>query len=286
MFILGVRRETIFSPNRVEGDRAVFEAVGRCVTGPDDMLFKMDESEFGLDGVGDDTMIDAVFHMCRSDKALARLTELERKGITVVNTPQSVLNCRRSTQVRLLEGKSAFFAKSKVVITATPDLACWNMYPCWVKRGDSHSLEKDDVCYAADRTSCMAALAGMAGRGIAEAVLQEHVEGYILKFYGVGGLLFEHAFYDNEVCGKFDDGAHNLAGTAPLDVEVLRTGCTGIAAVLGVDIYGGDAVVARDGRIVVIDFNDWPSFSVCRNKAAKAIATLISKKCGHDAQGG
>ncbi|MBO4499300.1 MAG: hypothetical protein J5732_03475 [Bacteroidaceae bacterium] len=287
MFILGVRRENIFSPNRVEGDRAIFETVGRCVTGSEDMLFKIDESEFALDGVRDETMIDAVFHMCRSDKALERLEKLEKRGVTVINTTRSVLNCRRSTQVRLLKGLDVSFAGSVVVNTDNRSEINWNKYPCWVKRGDSHSLEKDDVCFAVDKSSCMAALGDMSGRGITEAVLQEHVEGHILKFYGVGGdRMFYHAFYDMNVRGKFDDGIHNLTGPVRVDADRLRKDCSAVASLLDLDVYGGDAVVTSDGRAVIIDFNDWPSFGACREQAARAIAALIREKCGQNEQGG
>ena len=41
-------------------------------------------------------------------------------------------------------------------------------------------------------------------------------------------------------------------------------------------IYGGDAIIADD-TAYLIDLNDWPSFSACREDAAKAIAQLIKK---------
>ena len=47
---------------------------------------------------------------------------------------------------------------------------------------------------------------------------------------------------------------------------------------LGVDIYGGDTVVGQDGKITLIDFNDWPSFRTCTVGAAQKIADLIMRK--------
>ena len=55
-----------------------------------------------------------------------------------------------------------------------------------------------------------------------------------------------------------------------LQREVLR-----LAAALGVSVYGGDAIVRADGSFCLIDFNDWPSFSRCREEAADAIASLV-----------
>ena len=39
-----------------------------------------------------------------------------------------------------------------------------------------------------------------------------------------------------------------------------------------------EAIVRADGSFCVIDFNDWPSFSRCREEAAEAIASLIKVK--------
>ena len=49
---------------------------------------------------------------------------------------------------------------------------------------------------------------------------------------------------------------------------------TRLAGLLGLEVYGGDCIVRQDGTFAIIDFNDWPSFSRCRNDAAKAIASL------------
>ena len=43
------------------------------------------------------------------------------------------------------------------------------------------------------------------------------------------------------------------------------------ASALGLEIWGGDAIVKGD-RFSIVDFNDWPSFSRVRNDAARAIA--------------
>jgi len=48
-----------------------------------------------------------------------------------------------------------------------------------------------------------------------------------------------------------------------------------LARAVGIKVYGGDCIVGEDGSFCIIDFNDWPSFSRCREDAATAIATLI-----------
>jgi hypothetical protein len=44
---------------------------------------------------------------------------------------------------------------------------------------------------------------------------------------------------------------------------------------LDIGIYGGDAIVAPDGSLSIIDLNDWPSFAPCRGAAAYAIARHV-----------
>ena len=43
------------------------------------------------------------------------------------------------------------------------------------------------------------------------------------------------------------------------------------AAALGLEVWGGDAIVSEHSS-TIIDFNDWPSFEPVRTAAAAAIA--------------
>ena len=47
------------------------------------------------------------------------------------------------------------------------------------------------------------------------------------------------------------------------------------AEALGLVIYGGDAIISPEGKITLIDLNDWPSFAPCRGAAASAIAKFL-----------
>jgi hypothetical protein len=47
--------------------------------------------------------------------------------------------------------------------------------------------------------------------------------------------------------------------------------------ILNVKIYGGDCIVAEDGTIRLIDFNDWPSFAPCRNQVVPYIVESIHR---------
>ena len=47
---------------------------------------------------------------------------------------------------------------------------------------------------------------------------------------------------------------------------------------MGLTAYGGDCIIDSNGMIKIIDFNDWPSFSKCRENASKAIAATVLKR--------
>ena len=52
------------------------------------------------------------------------------------------------------------------------------------------------------------------------------------------------------------------------------------SARLGLEIYGGDAVVTPEGELFLIDLNDWPSFTGCQADASDAIAALSCERLG------
>ena len=48
-------------------------------------------------------------------------------------------------------------------------------------------------------------------------------------------------------------------------------------------IIGGDAIIAPDGSVFIIDINDWPSFAPVREQASRCIAGLLIQRInGHD----
>ncbi len=94
---------------------------------------------------------------------------------------------------------------------------------------------------------------------MSRAVLEAHVPGRTVKFYGVRGTPFFRSYAE--------DGSD--LGPAP---PAWRQLAERAAAVLGLAIYGGDLVVGEAETPVLVDVNDWPSFSRCRAEAAAAIA--------------
>jgi hypothetical protein len=272
MKYLGVSRAELYSPGRVSGDAAVFRAVAAELERHGHEVTCMTEQELVSNGIPAD--IDGIFQMARSKEAL---DVLRRAGVPVTNTAQAVRNCARAAQTELLHG-TGLIPESIICSTAgVPD--DWQSYPCWIKRADSHAVEQDDVQYVEDVTKCAAAMRGLAARGLSECVLQAHAKGWLVKFYGVRGMGLTDCYAASPADGKFGLERYNdQPDCASVDVQTLKAVAERVSEILGVDIYGGDAVVGDDGAITVVDFNDWPSFRSCTVGAAQKIATLIMSK--------
>jgi hypothetical protein len=249
--LLGVFREPEYSPGRVSDDAAILERTADALaarglalrTGGPEML--------------DDGAPDAVLAMCQSTSALAAL-DRHAASVPVINTPAAIRNCHRVATVNLLADGPARFPQSRIVDTnaALPAVGT----PCWIKRGDVHAMEAADVVFAPDRDAALAALASFAARGIERAVVQEHIAGTVVKFYGVGDAFFR--------C--YTDGP-----PPPGALTALREAARAGARRLGLEVFGGDLVLPAAGAPVLVDVNDWPSFARCREEAAEAIATHV-----------
>ena len=117
-------------------------------------------------------------------------------------------------------------------------------------------------------------------RGITDVVTQAHVKGDVVKFYGVEGTGFFRYYYSgDDIETKFGDEERNgKPQYYSFSSSNLQADAEKLACLLQTPIYGGDAIVREDSSYVIIDFNDFPSFSRCREKAAKAIVGRMKQK--------
>jgi hypothetical protein len=85
----------------------------------------------------------------------------------------------------------------------------------------------------------------------------------VIKFYGVSG---------GEYFAALEEEGEGQKGLISDQVRLeLARSAAAAAATLGLEAWGGDAVIDGE-RFLMIDFNDWPSFSRVREAAARAIA--------------
>lgn len=253
--IVGIFREAEFSPGRVADDAAILERTGGALRSRG-FDVRLGGPELAL---ADD--VAGVLAMCQSASALAVLDTVATR-VPVMNGPAAIRRCFRTETVALLGAAGVPFPRTYIVPTTVPPPD--DATPCWVKRGDVHAMQADDVTFAGDAATLRTTLAAFAARGVARAALQAHVAGPVLKFYGVADGRFFRCYVDGD--------------QAPAPIAALWDAARAGAAALGLDVFGGDLVVPADGVPVVIDVNDWPSFARCRDEAAAAIAGYVADR--------
>ncbi|MDO4949830.1 MAG: NTP transferase domain-containing protein [Bacteroidales bacterium] len=269
--VLGVARGSEYSPNHETNDAAIINLVAEHVRKQGFDVTVCNEKEIATQPIP----TDFVFSMARGESALKRLRELEQTGIRIVNSPMGIANCAREAMTRKL--LAAGVPHPETVIVSTHERYSGAILPCWVKRGNAHAMVKEDVVYAESVGHVNRVLSDFHSRGIPTAVINKHLEGDLVKFYGVRDTDFFYWFYpDVRQHSKF--GLEIVNGEAKgyrFSRQALVNAANLASKELDVPIYGGDCIVAPDGSFSIIDFNDWPSFARCREEAAPYIAKLI-----------
>ena len=278
IIIAGIMRAGADSPNHIGNDAAIFNATADQLRKRGCAVNIYSEDQFNKGLVKE----RIILNMCREQASIKRLQQLEDDGCIVVNSGYGIENCTRERMTRILLGNNIPYPDSVIVNTdeAVVDrLKQAGINNCWIKRGDFHAMHKEDVSYVRHAEEAQEVLQEYFYRGIRRAVINRHLVGDLIKFYGMRGSTFFYWFY------PFDDG-HSKYGLEAIngkskgldfDIEQLEKICADAAEALGVDIYGGDCIISPTGEIRIIDFNDWPSFAPCRNEAAPFIAKCVLK---------
>lgn len=259
---LGVHREDGHSPGHEENDAAILQATAAslCRRGHDVRLCRPEHIERELD-----ERPGLVFSMCETPRHLAVLDRAAALGIPVLNRPDGVRNTYRHRMIRLLAASAARFPASEIV---RPERRPpWPCRPIWLKRFDFHATQSDDVLFADDEASWIRSLERFAGRGFTTAVAQDHVVGDLVKFYGVSGGWFRWFHHQDQRLAGHSFDAAALAQTARIAAQAL-----------GVAIFGGDAIIASDQSITIVDLNAWPSYARFRDAASAAIADMLESR--------
>ena len=265
--IIAVRRAPRFSPNSVDRDDAILHAVCEelqqklSLTNP---ILVIDEDDFAKVP----TKARVYVTMARSAAALLALGRKTKEGALCVNSVTGVSHCQRTLLTTLMREHHIPMPTER------------GENGTWLKRGDAAAQSKGDVVFCPDQEALMKAIAGFKARGISEYVTSAHVEGDLVKFYGVGRRFFRYSYPTDDGFSKFGDEQRNGAARHyPFDEDALRKDAFRLAELTGATAYGGDAIIDERGQYFFIDFNDWPSFSRCRGEAAKAIAEEVMEQC-------
>ena len=275
----GVYRELAHSPGRETDDAEILRATARKL---EDRGFRVDlKTAEEIAGSAEEPPA-FLFVMCERLEILATLERWQEQGVCQVNSGSAIRNTYRDRMIPLFESNRVPFPASVLVPTALP-IPLEKTFPeaptgCWVKRGDVHSTQSGDVVFAPDPEALARALTAMAGRGIEQAVLQEHVAGDLIKFYGVGDAT--NRGWGEDSGGWFQWFYHRdqRLQNHPFDPKDLAAAASRAAGALGLEVFGGDAIATREGRIFLIDLNAWPSFALYRDVASERIASYLSAR--------
>jgi hypothetical protein len=268
----GVFRERTHSPGREVDDTEILRLTGKRLEerGFDVVLKSPEELS-----VPDEAPPPFVFLMCEGAAVLQQLSGWEAAGVRLVNRPGAVLDTYRERMIARFAAAGVPFIPSVIVPTTTP--APRPTFPAWVKRPDVHNTQEGDVVFADGEAAFRAALTGLAERGLPRAVVQAHLAGDLVKFYGIGagrgpsgGPPWFRWFYHKD---------QTVAGH-PLDAARLARLARSAAAALGLEVYGGDAIATAGGDLVLLDLNAWPSFALYRDEASAAIAAHLERHLG------
>ncbi len=270
-----IQRALCYSPNSEEKDLAVLQEVGSLledatIISEDDFVnrFSTYNQSVSSESVDSANVYCQIISMARSTKALECLEQLEQSGIQVLNPSAGVWACQRSNVDKVMRENHLPFP---------PDEGNDGY---WVKRADASAQSKEDVCFCQDWTEVENVKSAFMQRGIINIVIQAHVKGDVVKFYGVEDTDFFRYYYSgDDTETKFGDEERNgKPQYYPFSSSNLQADAEKLACLLQTPIYGGDAIVREDGSYVIIDFNDFPSFSRCREEAAKAIVGRMKQK--------
>lgn len=274
--IAGIMRAGAFSPNHIGNDAAIFNLVADHLRKRGCEVTIYSEEQL----IAGQVKERIIMNMCREQRSIRLLQELEQDGALVINSGFGIENCTRERMTRILVGSNIPYPESLMVNTnegVKGALQKAGFTQCWIKRGDFHAMHKEDVSYVRHPEEAQEVLQEYFLRGIKRAVINRHLPGDLIKFYGVQGTPFFFWFY------PFDEG-HSKYGHEAIngrsqgiafDRDYLKKICHDASEVLDVKIYGGDCIVSPEGEIRIIDFNDWPSFAPCRTEAAPHIARCV-----------
>ncbi len=272
MKILGISRGERFSPNMVSGDKAIFMSVADMLVKMGHTLTLIAEDQISSDGV-DISEYDRVFSMIRDMRSFNKLVPITDSN-KIINSPLGVKACVSKCDVQKALEQGG---------VSTPESICCSIddvpsgfFPCWVKNGDTSAIVPEDTSCVKTYEEMSEIVSNYKSRGVKQYLVQRHVEGDLIKFYGVEGTDFFDWDYASKGHSKF--GHEHINGIEhgyQFDTNKLKLLADKASLILGVPIYGGDCIVTPSGELQMIDFNDWPSFSRCRDNASIAIARRV-----------
>lgn len=274
--IAAVYRSHEHSPNLTDADSRIINAASIKLQERGYAIHRYTEAQF----IETDITEPAIINMCRKPRSIEKLCRLEAEGKTVINSGHAIRKC---TKRKLWEISTAnnIETPATVIVGSTDTTLPFSgtFRPCWLKLPDESVTDKDDIIYAGTPAEYREALTRYHSRAITEVLICEHLEGDLLKFYAVSGDRYLYTLYPKQSgYSKFGYEANNSdVKFYPYKTERLKEICNIMSRETGITVFGGDCIITPDGKINIIDLNDWPSFSPCAEEASEAIAAAVAE---------
>lgn len=260
--VLGIYREQVYSPGKIQDDAAILDATLRELSGMGHAV----EARRAESLNWCDPRPGVVLSMAQSMGVLGILEEWSRKGSRVINSVRSVRSCYRAPLLSMLLNSGVNMPRSRItrVKNVHEEIDWQRTGRLWFKRGDVHAIQAGDVAPVTSKEEMARALDHFRSNGIAEILVQEHVDGMVAKFYGVGQSEYFKAY--------LAETGEDITASVP----ALRDVAKSASRAVGLEVFGGDAVLTNGDGVSLIDLNDWPSFSRCCQTAAASIANYVA----------
>lgn len=281
MNILCISRGQKFSPNLANNDAAILEAVAKELKNRGHQVTTTEETEMCQT---DYTPYQRVLTMARDSFALVMLekdTDIETQA-KFINSIDGIITCTNKAAIaaQMLEAgipqPEFLVGENRDILFCSVDNKDDIAVPLWLKNCDSSAIVADDTAFCPTKEAFDAAFKNFEQRNVQLWMVQEHQPGDLIKFYGVEGTSFFRWNYASHGHSKFGLEAINGKEKGyPFKAERIKLYADMIAKKLNVPIYGGDVIVDEEGEFWFIDFNDFPSFSSCKEEAALAIAQRV-----------
>ncbi|MFA6200466.1 MAG: sugar phosphate nucleotidyltransferase [Bacteroidales bacterium] len=280
--ILCISRNQSYSPNSSEKDLNILNSICENLKKQGFFVEKRDENEFIRD-INLEKAPFFVLSMVRNPQVIELLEKWENKGSIIINSPKGCKNCYREMMINILNENSIPMPQTIIVdtersiqkIKSSINETWIEENNFWIKRADFQTIQENDVIRPKTFIEANSILKNYSKRNIKKAIISKHIEGSVVKFYGVRNTSFFHWLYPTK--DKFNN-IMNSSFNLPFNEKELREIANNAANCLELDIYSGDAIIDNKNNIKIIDFNDFPSFSSCKVEAAEIIANYIEEK--------
>ncbi|MCH5247646.1 MAG: hypothetical protein J1E99_05765 [Muribaculaceae bacterium] len=277
--IAAVFRAREYSPNHIGNDAAILNEVCDQLRKRGCSVETFSEDRLVSEGYAYPGQYNAWLTMARSPRCVDLLEKMESNGELVINSGYGIENCRRGRMANILLAHNVPFTDFIAVDTdesVVKRLKKAEYQKCWIKQADHHSQHKEDVTFVRHAGEAQEVLQEYFMRGIKRAIICRHLEGDIIRFYGVRGTSFFQWFLPMDDQPYVHD--HEVEGgekPAWIREKELKELCDRAAETLDLKVYGGDCIQLPTGALKLIDVNDWPSFAPCRKPAASTIARMV-----------